>query len=268
MKVELIDICFNFTHDAFRHDEQAVLARAIDAGVNTLMVTGSSVQESRYCVELAERYSQHLYATVGIHPHLSKDWTHDTLKQLCMMAQQEPVKAIGESGLDFNRDYSPRSAQRFAFEQQIKLACELGLPLFLHERDAHDDFIRILSPYRDKLSDVVIHCFTGTAEQLERYLDLDLHIGITGWICDERRGLHLQQLVRQIPLNRLMIETDAPYLVPRDLRPRPKGRRNEPSFLPHILNTVARCLDLDIETVASSTTNNARRFFRLETGLF
>lgn len=263
MNDELVDICFNFTHDAFRPDEQEVLARAIDAGVTTLIVTGSSVEESRYGIELAKRYPQHLYATVGIHPHLSKEWSPDIQKQLRVMAREKIVKAIGEAGLDYNRDYSPRNVQRYAFEQQINLACELELPLFLHERDAHEDFFHILSPYRDSLTNVVLHCFTGMSEQLECYLDLDLHIGVTGWICDERRGLHLQQLVSQIPLNRLMIETDAPYLLPRDMKPRPKGRRNEPSFLPHILNTVATCLGLDTATVADATTRNAHEFFHL-----
>ena len=197
MPVELFDICFNFTHDSFRKDEQAVLDRALDAGVKTLMVTGSSASESKQCIELANRYSQHLYATVGVHPHLSKTWEPDTLDELRYLAGHEKVKAIGETGLDYNRDYSPRSAQRLAFEQQISLAVELKLPLFLHERDAHEDFIAILKPYRDALGDVVLHCFTGTDRQLDAYLAMDLHIGITGWICDDRRGLHLQELVKK-----------------------------------------------------------------------
>ena len=227
------------------------------------MVTGSSASESKQCIELAERFSQHLYATVGVHPHLSNAWEPGTLDELRNLASHEKVKAIGEAGLDYNRNYSPRTAQRHAFEQQISLAIELNMPLFLHERDAHEDFIAILKPYRDALGDVVLHCFTGTDRHLDAYLAMDLHIGITGWICDERRGLHLQQLVARIPLDRLMIETDAPYLVPRDLRPKPKGRRNEPSFLPHILATLARCMALPAETIALSTTRNARKFYRL-----
>ncbi|MEN8132019.1 MAG: TatD family hydrolase [Pseudomonadota bacterium] len=264
MTAELIDICFNFTHSAFRDDEQEVLDRAIEAGVIRLMVTGSSASESRYCIELAERYPQTLYATAGVHPHLSKDWGAQTLEQLREMAGHERVKAIGEAGLDYNRNYSPPDAQRFAFERQIELACELEMPLFLHERDAHEDFVSILDPYRKELSNVVVHCFTGTGEQLDAYLNMDLHIGITGWICDERRGQHLQELVKRIPLNRLMLETDAPYLVPRDINPPPKGRRNEPAYLPHVLNTVARCVGLDAASVAASTTSTARRFYHLD----
>lgn len=267
MPVELVDICCNFTHDAFRKDEQAVLDRALRAGVTTLLVTGSSASESKYCIELATRYAQHLYATVGVHPHLSNDWVPGTLAELRNLANHDKVKAIGETGLDYNRNYSPRNAQRLAFEQQIALATELGLPLFVHERDAHDDLLAILGPSRDELGAIVVHCFTGTDRQLDAYLAMDLHIGITGWICDERRGLQLQELVKRIPLDRLMIETDAPYLLPRDLRPQPKGRRNEPAFLPHILNTVARCMALPAETLARTTTATARKFYRLDNSI-
>ena len=263
MTVELVDICFNFTHSSFRKDEQLVLQRALEAGVTTLMITGSSVAASRYGIELAEHQPDHLYATVGIHPHLAQDWTSNSLAELRDLAQHERVKAIGEAGLDYNRNYSTRQSQRYAFEQQIELACDLGMPLFVHERDAHKDLITLLRQYRENLTDIVVHCFTGTVEQLEAYLEMDLHVGITGWICDERRGHHLHDLIKRIPLSQLMIETDAPYLIPRDLKPQPKGRRNEPAYLPHILETVAKHLSLPPETVANSTTATARRFFRL-----
>lgn len=264
MPHELVDICFNFTHSAFRRDEAAVLERAVSAGVGTLLVTGSSVEESRLGITLARRYPEHLYATVGVHPHLARDWGPNSYTRLRKLAAHERVRAIGEAGLDYNRDYSPRPAQRHAFIQQMRLAAELGLPLFLHERDAHDEFAALLSEYRDALGPVVVHCFTGEREQLERYLDLDLHIGITGWICDERRGRHLCELLKRIPRGRLMLETDAPYLVPRDLRPQPRDRRNEPAFLPHILNTVASCLGREAGRVAEETTRTAREFFSLD----
>jgi TatD DNase family protein len=164
-------------------------------------------------------------------------------------------------GLDFNRDFSPRPQQEWVFEAQLELAAELGLPVFLHERDARARFIQILSRHRHRLGAAVVHCFTGSAEDLAAYLELDLHIGITGWVCDERRGLHLRELVKRIPLQRLLLETDAPFLVPRDLRPRPKAGRNEPAFLPHILKTVAVCLELPLEAVAAATTRNTCAFF-------
>lgn len=263
MPSELIDICFNFTHASFRKDEPAVIQRAIDAGVTAMMVTGSSVDESVAGIRLAERYPAHLYATVGVHPHLSREWQPDTQQRLRELAQHPRVRAIGEAGLDYNRNFSPHEDQRYAFERQMELACELDLPLFLHERDAHEEFTALLRQFRDDLNAVVVHCFTGNEAQLVTYLEMDLHIGITGWICDERRGVHLRELVKRIPPDRLMIETDAPYLVPRDLRPQPKARRNEPAFLPHIVETVARALDQDPTSVAQTTTATARRFYRL-----
>lgn len=263
MSHELIDICFNCTHSAFRPDETAVLERAVAAGVGTMIVTGSSAADSRFALELAHSHPAHLYATAGVHPHLSRDWTAGTATGLRELAADPKVVAIGEAGLDYNRDLSPRPEQRRAFAHQIELASELDLPLFLHERDAHADFLAMLRDHRDHLHEVVVHCFTGTDQELEAYLELDLHIGLTGWICDERRGTHLHPLVSRIPLERLMIETDAPYLLPRDLPHPPRGRRNEPAFLPHILETLARLLERDPGEVAAATTATARRFYRL-----
>ena len=171
--------------------------------------------------------------------------------------------AIGECGLDFNRNYSPHPDQEKWLVEQFELAREIGKPLFVHSRDAHPRLAEILREYRGRLSRVVVHCFTGEAEELRAYLELDCHIGITGWICDERRGRHLHALVREIPADRLLLETDAPYLTPRDLRPQPHARRNEPAFLPHILRTVARALGKPAEQVAEETTRNARAFFGL-----
>ena len=171
--------------------------------------------------------------------------------------------AAGETGLDYFRDFSPRDAQRKAFEAQLQIGADTGLPLFLHLRDAHEDFLTILKSRRAELSDVVVHCFTGNREELRAYLDLDCHIGITGWICDERRGSHMKDFMADIPADRLMIETDAPYLKPRNLRPRVKSHRNEPQWLPWILGTIAACRDERPDSLANQTTQNARRFFNL-----
>lgn len=263
MTHELVDICFNFTHSAFRKDEQAVLSRAVEAGVSTMIITGSSEPDSRLAMELAHRHPTVLFATAGVHPHLSREWTPDSPTRLRGLAADPKVVAIGEAGLDYNRDYSPRPDQRRAFAGQMELAVDLGLPLFLHERDAYGDFLAMLRDYREALGKVVVHCFTGTGEQLETYLELDLYIGLTGWICDERRGTHLHPLISRIPLERLMIETDAPYLLPRDLPQPPRDRRNEPAYLPHILHTLARLLRRDPAEVATVTTATARGFYRL-----
>ena len=264
--MELVDIGFNLTSSAFRKDADEVVNRAIAAGVKHFVLTGSDVTESQYALELTRKYNG-MVSTAGVHPHLAKQWQDSSYEKLKIIAANKNVSAIGEAGLDFNRNYSTPEQQRHAFCQQLKLAIELNMPIFLHERDAHDEFIAILSEFREDLSKVVVHCFTGTSEQLDAYLALDCHIGITGWICDERRGQHLHKAIKKIPTNRLMLETDAPYLLPRDLPKeqytQPAGRRNEPAYLPHILNTVARCRGVTSEQIAKETTQTAKEFFAI-----
>jgi TatD DNase family protein len=246
-----------------------VLIDAASVGVQQIMVTGASVEESIRAIALCAQYYgpiyPQLFSTCGMHPHHANQWQGNTAQLLLQLAQQHPcVKAIGETGLDFYRDISPRSQQELAFIGQLEIASQLRLPLFLHERDAYERFAPILTHYRPSLTKVVVHCFTGDHTALSTYLDLDCYIGITGWICDERRGQHLQKLVRHIPLNRLMIETDAPYLLPRDLANQPfakKTRRNEPQFLPHIARILAHYLNLEVSTVCDATFENSLYFF-------
>jgi TatD DNase family protein len=173
------------------------------------------------------------------------------------------VVAVGECGLDYFRNFSPREAQLEAFRRQLDIARDTGLPVFLHQRDAHDDFVEILESALPEISRAVAHCFTGEHESLREYLAMGLYIGITGWICDERRGQHLHDIVEVIPDDRLLIETDAPYLLPRTIRPKPKTRRNEPMYLPEVLKVVAEARGQSLEHVAQVTTENARRFFNL-----
>jgi TatD DNase family protein len=259
---EIVDIGVNLGHRSFHADRKQVIERAFAAGVRTMIVTGASVAGSHEAQRLAEEYPGQLFATAGVHPHDSRNCAADTIPELRRLAQRENVVAIGECGLDFNRDFSPRPQQEQWFEAQIALAEELEMPLFLHERDAQKRFREILAASKKK-SPAVLHCFTGTREDLQACLDLGLHIGVTGWICDERRGTHLCALVREIPADRLMIETDAPYLLPRSMPSKPKDGRNEPAFLTHVLRTVADCLGKTAEEVAASTTKTARAFFRL-----
>ena len=261
--VELIDIGANLGHDSFRDDLPQVLERARGAGVAQIVVTGASESESRTAHDIAAVNPGVLFATAGVHPHLAREWTHDTAAVIRELAQSPVVVAVGEAGLDFNRDFSPRPIQEKVFAAQLELAAELAMPVFMHERDAHDRFVAILGEYQSRLGPAVLHCFTGEASELDRYLELDLHVGITGWICDERRGTHLRELVARIPLERLMLETDSPYLLPRDLDPRPKSRRNEPMHLAHILETVAACRQIDPGELADATTRTARAFFGL-----
>jgi len=255
----LVDIGANLTHPSFHDDLDAVLASARAHGVATIVVTGTSVDESRRAAELAAAHG--LHATAGVHPHHARDCDERTIPALREIAAHPKVVAIGECGLDFNRNYSPHPDQEKWFVAQLELAAELGKPLFLHSRDAHPRFAEILRHHR--VGKAVAHCFTGDAAELRAYLDLGLYIGITGWICDERRGAHLMQLVKEIPQDRLLLETDSPYLTPRDLRPQPRARRNEPAFLPHIARAVARVRGESPEALAAATTRNAREFFGL-----
>jgi TatD DNase family protein len=179
------------------------------------------------------------------------------------LAAAPEVCAVGETGLDYYRNYSPRAAQIAAFERQLAIAVDTGKPLFLHQRDAHADFIACLDQVRKRISRAVVHCFTGERDELVACLDRDFFIGITGWICDERRGTHLRELVRLIPADRLMIETDAPYLLPRDLNPKPSHRRNEPMYLAHVCAAVAAARGESVESVAATTTAAAAAFFGL-----
>ena len=263
MTPDLIDIGANLTHDSFDEDREMVIARATEAGVSRMILTGSSAQGSKDAAQLAADYPQYFRATSGVHPHHASEYSvevHDYLREL---STQEPVVAIGECGLDYFRDFSPRDDQRNAFQKQLELAIETQLPVFLHQRDAHDDFVSILRSVRNDISRGVAHCFTGGETELREYLEMDLYIGITGWICDERRGAHLKEILHLIPEDRLMIETDAPYLLPRTLRPRPKSRRNEPAYLREVLRVIAATLGKSEEGVARSTTENAERFFAI-----
>ena len=261
--MHLIDIGANLTHESFRHDFDAVLERARKAGVELMVVTGASRAGSEHALELARAHPGTLYATAGVHPHHAGDYGAETDALLRALASEPEVVAVGETGLDYFRDLSPRPAQRAVFEKQLAIAVDMRRPLFLHQRDAHDDFLALLKSARDSVPAVVVHCFTDQRRALFDYLDLDCHIGITGWIFDERRGTHLRELVREIPADRLLLETDAPYLLPRDIRPQPPDRRNEPMYLAHICAAVARERGEEPTITATHATMATRAFFGL-----
>lgn len=259
----MIDIGANLGHDSFTDDLDRVMADARAVGVEQIIVTGTSVTGSKKALELAEAHPGFLWSTAGIHPHDATEFDASTPSLLQGLAASASNVAIGETGLDFHRDYSPRDTQERVFAAQLDLAIRLQKPVFLHQRDAHQAFMRILEPRLPELARVVVHCFTGTEAELEDYLKHDLFIGITGWVCDERRGLHLHELLDAIPADRLMLETDAPYLLPRTISPRPKSRRNEPANLVWVVKTVAECLGKDEKTVIAETTATAKKFFDL-----
>ena len=261
--MELIDIGANLAHDSFDDDRAAVLERAAEAGVTRMIVTGSSDESNRRAAELVADRSGTLFSTAGVHPHHAADYTHASDALIRELVGRENVVAVGECGLDYFRNFSPREDQLRVFRAQLDIAIDTGMPVFLHQRDAHDDFVEVLEDALPRLSRAVAHCFTGEHESLREYLAMGLYIGITGWICDERRGRHLYEIAGVIPDDRLMIETDAPYLLPRTLRPKPKTRRNEPAWLPEVLRVVAEARGQSVEHVARITTENAERFFCL-----
>jgi len=266
--MHLIDIGANLTHDSFDHDRDAVLARAAAAGVAQMVVTGASREHSPQALALAQAHPGVLFATAGVHPHHAVEYTDECDAQMRALHVHPEVVAVGECGLDYFRDFSPRPAQRRAFERQLQIAADLAAagtpkPLFLHQRDAHADFMAVMRNFDGRHGPAVVHCFTGTRAEMFDCLDRDWYIGITGWLCDERRGAHLREIVKNIPANRLMVETDAPYLLPRTLRPMPKDRRNEPAFLPHIVEELARDRGEDPATTAANATAATRAFFGL-----
>ena len=261
MTLALADIGLNLAHDSFDHDRDDVVAAAVAVGVRHMVITGSTLASSRAAIDIVRTAPSMFRATAGIHPHHARDFHDAELEELRALMRAPEVGAAGECGLDYFRNFSPHADQERVFRLQLELATETGKPVFLHQRDAHDAFTAILGDYLPRLKGAVAHCFTGDQRELDNCLSLGLSIGVTGWICDERRGAHLRDVVRLIPLDRLMLETDAPYLLPRDLEPRPKSRRNEPRHLPHILETVAACRGQAPATVAEATTRNALAFF-------
>lgn len=263
---ELIDVGANLTHESFRDDLPDVLERAARCGVRRLVVTGTTLAASRAALEMARARPGVLWATAGVHPHAAAGYDDTTEDALRTMLRQPLVVAAGECGLDYNRDYSPRNAQRAAFARQVELAAASGRALFLHQRDAHQDFLAILREQGSRLPAGVAHCFTNGPKEMADYLDLGLHIGITGWICDERRSSELRRAVASLPLDRVLVETDCPYLLPRSIRPQPRSRRNEPETLPEVVRVLASFMNMSPEVVAEATTRNAQALFGLSAG--
>ena len=261
----LIDIGVNLADASFDLDRDEVIDRAAAAGVRHMIVTGTGLKESESALALTERHSGTMRCTAGIHPHLATQWAdspREAHERLGAVLGSELAVAAGECGLDYFRNLSPPEAQRAAFVGQLKLAEEHGKPLFLHQREAHKDFLAILKDYRTEDLGGVAHCFTGGPMELESYLDLGLHIGITGWICDKRRNQDLLSAVPKLPLDRVLLETDSPYLLPRHPDAKPaKKRRNEPEFLPVVARTLARHMGVDPNELAVAAYRNTRTLF-------
>ena len=261
--MKFIDIGANLTHESFSSDLTAILEDARKEGVIHVILTGTDLQTNLNAIKLTKKYSSFLSSTVGFHPHSANNVDDAAFESAIELLKQDNVVAIGETGLDYNRNFSSKKAQLKVFEQHLELATCVNLPLFLHQREAHSDFLNLLKKYRHKVTGGVVHCFTGNENALSEYLDLDMYIGITGWICDERRGTDLQSIVKHIPGDRLLIETDSPYLLPRTITPKPKSRRNEPRHLPEVAKTIAEHTLNKVDEIAHITSRNAVRLFNL-----
>ncbi len=259
----MIDIGVNLTNTRFDKDRDLVISRAQSAGIKAMLVTGTSVLASEKALQLCQQYPHYLYSTAGVHPHDADHVSADYLERLRQLAEHHQVKAIGECGLDFNRNFSKPEQQLNVFSEQIQLAAQLNLPLFLHQRDAFEPWFELLQPYFSKIPAMISHCFTGSLAEVKQCLDAGMYIGITGWLCDDKRGQSLQELVRYIPLDRLMIETDAPYLTPKNIKPRPKSSRNEPAYLPYVVTRLAELTDYTETEIVTQTYANTCLAFAL-----
>jgi TatD DNase family protein len=269
----MIDIGANLLHPQFDADREAVIERARAAGVNRMLVTATDLSMAEAAIRLCNDEAD-LFCTAGIHPHDAKDAPVDPEalgEQLRRLARAPAVRAIGETGLDFNRNFSPPEMQRRVFDTQLALAGELGLPVFVHDRDSGGAVYESLARHAANLSGMVVHCFTGSRQDLDRYLALGCAIGITGWICDNKRGASLRELVGRIPLDRLLIETDAPFLLPRNAprnwqktnAPGASSRRNEPALLSFVAAGIAEATGTPAAEIIAASSHNARQLFRM-----
>ncbi|ATN04042.1 hydrolase TatD [Chryseobacterium indologenes] len=257
-----IDIGINLTNKQFCNEHDEIINRALDQGVDHMILTGTSVRGSKESAQIAEEYPGILFSTAGIHPHDAKSLTDQSIRELKNLLEQDHVISVGECGLDFDRDFSPRPIQEKCYKAQLELAIEVNKPLFLHERAAFKRLNEITDEYISQLPEAAVHCFTGTLDEAKIYLDKGFYLGFTGAISDERRFKHLEEVIRYVPLDRMMIETDAPFMLPKNM-PRIQNRRNEPSFLPYVAQTIARLKRIEISEVADETTETARQFFRI-----
>ena len=256
----LIDIGVNFHSSQLKGKDAELLARAAAAGVTHILATGTSLPASELALAFARAHAR-VWATAGVHPHDASHWTDQSAARFEPLWADEHVVAVGECGLDYNRMFSPMREQRVAFEAQIAAALRLGKPLFLHCRDAFDDFHAMLREAAAAGAHGVVHCFTQGPAEADALLALGLDIGVTGWVTDEARGGALRDAVRMIPADRLHLETDAPYLRPKNAgKTRPY---NEPALLPFVARAVAELKGMDAATLSSQATANSRRLFAL-----
>ena len=259
---EIADIACNFTSERFDKDLNNIIKKAIVNKITKFGLICSQLSDLDKLLKIYNQYCKNMFFTIGVHPHHANEIDKEYLENLKEQIVKNNPHAIGETGLDFFRNLSTYEEQIYAFEEQIKIAIDTNKPLFLHQRDSHEDFIKILRKYSPYINKAVVHCFTGTQKQLDDYLKLDCYIGITGWICDEKRNVELRKTIKDIPLSKLMVETDSPYLLPKNLLNKPKNNRNEPSYLNHIVTEISMLLDINEADVRKESFKNTLSFFQ------
>ena len=260
-----IDIGINLTNKQFHNDIDTIIQNALDADVSQMILTGTSIKNSEASAKIAKQYPNILYATAGIHPHDAKSFDEQSISKLNFLLKQDHVISVGECGLDFDRDFSPRPIQEQCYKAQLELSIAVQKPLFLHERAAYERFMAITKDYLPQLPKAVVHCFTGSLKEAKSYLDNGFYLGFTGAISDTNRFSHLKEVLQYVPLDRMLIETDAPFMLPKNV---PKQaltkyheRRNEPAFLPYVAGTIAQFKGINLTDVAEASTKNAKDFF-------
>ena len=265
MNKNYIDIGINLTNKQFRNGIDETIQNAISKNVNTMILTGTSVKASLQSFDLVQKHKNNLYSTAGIHPHNAKEFNSNSMDELRKLLKNKEVISVGECGLDFNRDFSPRKIQELCFEAHLQLASEVNKPLFLHERSAFERFNAILDNHKNTLPKSVVHCFTGELEEVKTYVNKGFYIGFTGAISDSRRFNQLKEVVNYVPLDRIMIETDSPFMLPKNIPNnelnKQNKRRNEPAFLPYVAETIAKFKRISVEEVAFETQKNTDEFF-------
>jgi TatD DNase family protein len=267
-KMKYIDIGINLTNRQFHNEIDNIIQNAIEVDVTQMILTGTSIRNSEESAKIAREYPNVLYSTAGIHPHDAKSFDQNSISKLRKLLTLKHVVSVGECGLDFDRDFSPRDQQEKCYRAQLELAIEVQKPLFLHERSAFDKFLGITEEYLPQLPKGVVHCFTGTLQEAKTYLDHGFYLGFTGAVSDTNRFAHLKEVLAYVPLDRIMIETDAPFMLPKNV---PKSsltkyheRRCEPAFLPYVAQTIAQYKGLKLEQIAEATSKNSVEFFDLE----
>ena len=256
-----IDIACNFTHESFKHNLEEVIKNAEREDVEKFVLLCASLTDLDPIKLIQNKAPEKYFISAGIHPHHATEIVKINYDNLLNKLKSINPHAIGETGLDYFRNISPPDIQKKSFKMHIEIAKELSLPLYLHQRDAHSDFIHIIKERRNNFPKFVVHCFTGTQKELDDYLELGAYIGLTGWICDAKRNIDLRKSIKNIPIEKMMIETDSPYLIPKNLINKPKKNINEPKYLPHIANEICELTGYELEELKLATSNNAIDFF-------